>query len=91
MHNGYPSHDDDDDNYEKVCVMEAPANEDNELDTLLLLGQVSTSTVIIIIIIINVSVIMIIVNKIIKIMVKSINLSLGTGCERVSGQSNSRL
>ena len=24
----------------KVCVMEAPANEDNELDTLLLLGQV---------------------------------------------------
>ena len=23
----------------KVCVMEAPANEDNELDTLLLLGQ----------------------------------------------------
>ena len=81
--------------------MEAPANEENELDTLLLLGQVSTSTVIInddssitiisVIIIINNSVIMIIVNKIIKIMVKSSNPSLGTGCERVSGQSNSRL
>ena len=31
---------DDDDYLRKVCVVEAPANEENELDTLLLLGQV---------------------------------------------------
>ena len=31
---------DDDDCLMKVCVVEAPANEENELDTLLLLGQV---------------------------------------------------
>ena len=31
---------DDDDCLRKVCVVEAPANEENELDTLLLLGQV---------------------------------------------------
>ena len=38
----------------KVCVMEAPANENNELDTLLLLGQVSNTIIIRMIIIIKI-------------------------------------
>ena len=48
----YDDNDDDDD--EKECVMEAPANEDNELDTLLLLGQVSNNKISLFITMINI-------------------------------------
>ena len=50
----YNDIDDDDDDDEKECVMEAPANEDNELDTLLLLGQVSNNKISLFITMINI-------------------------------------